>query len=124
MYTVSNSSLRVESFDNTKTTGQKFVADNENCKGEFYYSNEHIGTLSWTKPRENTNNYLVADTLKFNFEYADGISSHLWNMKLDTRAASTDNLLSTADIITKNTGTLSVDVQLSDFISAVEYPEI
>ena len=119
VYTVSNSSLRVESFDNTKTTGQKFVADNENCKGEFYYSNEHIGTLSWTKPRENTNNYLVADTLKFNFEYADGISSHLWNMKLDTRAASTDNLLSTADIITKNTGTLSVDVQLSDLYFSV-----
>lgn len=119
VYTVSNSSLRVESFDNTKTTGQKFVADNENCKGEFYNGNEHIGTLSWTKPRTDTNNYLVADTLKFNFEYADGNSSHLWNMKLDTRAASTESLLSSADIITKNTGTLSVDIQLSDLYFSV-----
>lgn len=119
VYTVSDSYLRVESFDNTKMTGQKFVADNENCKGEFYYSNEHIGTLTWTKPREDTNNYLVSDTIKFNFEYAEGISSHLWNLKLDTRAASTENLLSTADIITKNTGTLSVDIQLSDLYFSV-----
>lgn len=119
VYTVSDSSLRVESFDNTKTTGQKFVADNQNCKGEFYYSNEHIGTLSWTKPRQDTNNYLVADTLKFNFEYADDISSHLWNMKLDTRAASTESLLSTADIISKNTGTFSVDIQLTNLYFSV-----
>ncbi|WP_294909624.1 Calx-beta domain-containing protein [uncultured Ruminococcus sp.] len=119
VYSVSDSSLRVESFDNTKTTGQKFVADNDNCKGEFYYLNEHIGTLSWTQPRTDTKNYLVADTLKFNFEYADGISSHLWNMKLDTRAASTESLLSTADIITKNTGTLSVDIQLSNLYFSV-----
>lgn len=119
VYTVSDSSLRVECFDNTETTGQKFVADNDNCKGEFYYLNEHIGTLSWTKPRTDSNNYLVADTLKFNFEYADGVSSKLWNMKLDTRAASTESLLSSADIITKNTGTLSVGIQLSNLYFSV-----
>lgn len=119
VYSVSDSSLRVESFDNTKTTGQKFVADNNSCTGEFYYSGQHIGTLSWTKPRTDTNNYLVADTLKFNFEYAEGISSHLWNLKLDTRAASTESLLSAADIITKNTGTLSIDIQLSDLYFSV-----
>lgn len=118
VYSVSNSNLKVESFENTKT-GQKFVADNKNCKGEFYYSDEHIGTLSWTKPRSDTNNYLVADTLKFSFEYADGVSSKLWNVKFDTRAASTESLLSTADIITKDTGTLSANIQLSDLYFSV-----
>lgn len=114
VYSVQDSNLKVDSFDNTKTTGQKFVADNKNCTGEFYYKNKHIGTLSWTKPRTDSNNYLVADTLKFKFEYADGVSSYLWNMKLDTRAAKEESLLSTADVITKNTGTLSANVQLTN----------
>lgn len=119
VYTVSDSKLKVESFDNTKTTGQKFVADNDNCTGQFYYNNELIGTLSWTKSERENGNYLVADTLKFNFEYAEGVSSKLWNMKLDTRAASTESLLSVADLITVNTGTFSSDIQLSDLYFSV-----
>lgn len=119
VYTVSDSKLKVESFDNTKTNGQKFVADNNNCTGEFYYNNELVGTLSWTKSERENSNYLVADTIKFNFEYADSTTSKLWNMKLDTRAASTESLLSSADIITVNTGTFSANIQLSDLYFSV-----
>ncbi|MCQ4022572.1 MULTISPECIES: Calx-beta domain-containing protein [unclassified Ruminococcus] len=119
VYTVADSNLKIESFDNTKTNGQKFVADNNSCTGNFYYNNELVGTLSWTKSERENGNYLVADTLKFNFEYADNTSSKLWNMKLDTRAASTESLLSSADIITVNTGTFSANIQLSDLYFSV-----
>lgn len=119
VYTVADSNLKIESFDNTKNNGQKFVADNNNCTGEFYYNNELVGTLSWTKSERPNGNYLVADTLKFNFEYADNAPSKLWNMKFDTRAASTESLLSSADIITVNTGTFSANIQLSDLYFSV-----
>lgn len=119
VYTVSDSNFKVESFDNTKSNGQKFVADNNSCTGEFYYNNQHIGTLSWTKSQRDNGKYIVADTIKFNFEYADSTPSKLWNMKLDTRAASTESLLSSASIITVNTGTFSVNVQLSDLYFSV-----
>lgn len=119
VYTVSDSKLKIESFDNTKTNGQKFVADNNSCKGDFYYNDSLIGTLSWTKSERENGRYLVADTIKFNFEYAAGTPSKLWNMKLDTRAASTESLLSSADIITVNTGTFSANIQLSNLYFSV-----
>lgn len=118
VYSVSDSALTVESFENTKT-GQKFVADNASCKGDFYYNGSLVGTLSWTESTRDKGNYVVGDSLKFSFAYADSAPLKHWAFKLDTRAASTEALLSTADIITKNTGTFEIDLQLTDLYFSV-----
>ncbi len=119
VYEVSESHLSVESFDNTSTTGQKFIADNTNCSGKFYYNNELVGTLSWTKSSRSNGQYMVADSLNFNFTFDSNASSQLWNMKLDTRAAATKSLLAASSIITVNNGTLSYNIQLSNVYFSV-----
>lgn len=117
VYSVGNSSLSVESFDN-QAIGQKFVPDNNSCTGEFYYDDQHIGTLSWTKSSRAGGAYYVSDSLDFNFKYADDSIARLWNLSFSIRTADTKALLSSADTKIYNPDGLSGEIQLTDnFVS-------
>ncbi len=118
-YTVSTVNFKVESFDNTSITGMKFVADNKACTGELYQNGTHIGTLSWTKSTRSNGEYYIADTLKFNFSFSPGISSSLWKMQLDTRAAAQSSLLSSAEVHSVTCSTFSGNITLSDLYFSV-----
>lgn len=115
-----NANLLVTGFDNTSKTGQKFVVNNDNCSGDFYYNDTLVGTVSWTESERDGKKYYASDILNFTFKLADGQSDKLWSISYSVRSAKTQDLLAQAAENNMSNGTYNMNIQLNnDYVSVI-----
>ena len=120
VYSIDNATLEVEDFDNRRsdTDGQRFTINSDGFSGTFYNDGKEIGTLYWTKPDRDNENYLVTDTVNFQFEPCEGVDASWINLKFTTRSGTDREMAQSATIVTRDTGTLSAFITLDNrFVS-------
>lgn len=97
VYELKKANIQIENSSNPNDI--TFSANMSTCTGEIKQNNETIGTISWTKPR-NDGSYYVGDEIVFTSEISYGGYSTTYSV----RSATTKEGLPSAQIVTYDNG--------------------